>query len=326
MRTKEALKQLQALSLDVKILMTKKRIKQWYDYWSGNVYISFSGGKDSTVLLHLVRSLYPDVPAVFVNTGLEYPEVVRHVQTFDNVEMLRPEMNFKQVVSKYGYPVHSKIISRYVHDLRYAKLTPQRIEMFTTGFFVDKNGEKRKSRFKVPEKLINAPFEIGNKCCDIMKKHPFKLYEKKTGRKPFLGTMADESFLREQTWIKNGCNAFDSNHPQSTPLSFWTEQDIYHYIVKNGFKIPSVYGDIVPADPQIEMFADNSSLENTELKTTGVDRTGCMFCVYGAQAKGDERFLKMKDTHPKIYEWCMKPVENGGLGLDSVLSYLGIKH
>lgn len=80
-RTKEDLRELQALPLDLKILKTKNRIKEWYDYFGGQVYVSFSGGKDSTVLLHIARELYPDIEAVFVNTGLEYPEIRKFVKT-----------------------------------------------------------------------------------------------------------------------------------------------------------------------------------------------------------------------------------------------------
>lgn len=70
----QRLKELQALPLERKVLITQSRILEWYNYWNGQVYISFSGGKDSTVLLHIVRNLFPDVEAVFVDTGLEYPE------------------------------------------------------------------------------------------------------------------------------------------------------------------------------------------------------------------------------------------------------------
>lgn len=62
------LSQMQSLTLEMKITMTKSRIKQWYDSWDGLVYVSFSGGKDSTVLKHIVDSMYDNVPAVFVNT------------------------------------------------------------------------------------------------------------------------------------------------------------------------------------------------------------------------------------------------------------------
>ena len=85
------LAQMQSLPLEAKILMAKRRIQEWYDYWDGGVYVSFSGGKDSTVLLHLVRSMYPDVQAVFVNTGLEYPEIQAFVKQHDNVTILRPQ-------------------------------------------------------------------------------------------------------------------------------------------------------------------------------------------------------------------------------------------
>ena len=72
------LKQMQSLPLEAKIIMTQQRVRQWYDYWEGQVYLSFSGGKDSTVLLDIIQNHCPgvyDVPAVFVNTGLEYPEI-----------------------------------------------------------------------------------------------------------------------------------------------------------------------------------------------------------------------------------------------------------
>lgn len=118
--TKYDLRQMQSLPLDAKIVMTQERIRQWYDHWDGQVYVSFSGGKDSTVLKHIVDGLYNDVPAVFVNTGLEYPEIqtfVREVKAWKydcfnpDVEVIRPEMRFDEVIKTYGYPVGSKRIA-----------------------------------------------------------------------------------------------------------------------------------------------------------------------------------------------------------------------
>ena len=109
--TTDQLKGRQALSLEDKVAMTNQKIKQWYDYWNGNVYVAFSGGKDSTVLLHLVRSLYPEVPAVFCNTGLEYPEIVKFVKTIDNVTWLKPKKTFKRIIEEHGYPVISKEVA-----------------------------------------------------------------------------------------------------------------------------------------------------------------------------------------------------------------------
>ena len=69
----EDLKRMQAMPLEDKIARTKLLIKEWYEFFNGKVAISFSGGKDSTVLLHIARQVYPDIPAVFYDTGLEYP-------------------------------------------------------------------------------------------------------------------------------------------------------------------------------------------------------------------------------------------------------------
>lgn len=111
---------MQQLSLKSKVLMTIQRINAWYDYWDGNVYVSFSGGKDSTVLLDIVRNrcFHKDVPAVFVDTGLEYPEIREFVKTFDNVVWLKPKKNFKQVIEEYGYPFISKEVSDRVDGAR----------------------------------------------------------------------------------------------------------------------------------------------------------------------------------------------------------------
>lgn len=107
------------MPLEIKIRMTQLRIRGWIqEYGEDGVYVSFSGGKDSTVLLDMVRKLYPDVKAVFVDTGLEYPEIREFVKSFDNVDWLRPKMNFKQVIEKYGYPFISKEVSECVYGAR----------------------------------------------------------------------------------------------------------------------------------------------------------------------------------------------------------------
>lgn len=120
MPTSDELRMLQALPLDLKVRRTEQRIREWVDYWGkDHVCVSFSGGKDSTVLLHIVRKMYGDeIPAVFVNTGLEYPEVQRHVRSFPNVIVLRPEMNYREVLTRYGYPVISKEVSNCIEATR----------------------------------------------------------------------------------------------------------------------------------------------------------------------------------------------------------------
>lgn len=318
--------QMQSLPLDIKIRMTKERIQQWYEYWDGQVYVSFSGGKDSTVLKHIVDSIYDDVPSLFVNTGLEYPEIQKFAMSQKNVVTVRPEMRFDEVIKKYGYPVVSKEVAQTVWEAKKNVKTGKyayRIKKLN-GEFLDKNGKY--SSYNIPKWkfLLDAPYDISHKCCDVMKKRPAKTYERKTGRKAIIGTLASESTLRKTQWVKYGCNAFESKRPTSQPLSFWTEQDILSYIKQFNIPYCSVYGDIVPVD------------EGAFLKTTGCDRTGCIFCMFGCHLeKEPNRFQRLKETHPRQYEYCIGGGEmvdgkwqpsKEGLGLGKVLDYINVKY
>ena len=285
------LKQKQSLSLEQKVILTKERIRQWYEYWDGNVYISFSGGKDSTVLLNLVRSLYPGVPAVFNNTGLEYPEILKFVKTIDNIIWLKPKMNFKDVIEKYGYPVVSKEVARAIYEIRNTK---SQKKINTRLYGDNKENGRLSDKWKY---LINAPFLISDKCCDALKKRAFKIYEKKTKRLPFIGMMASDSRGRLRVYKKNGgCNAFNTSRPTSNPLMIWLEKDIWEYIRKYNIPYSSIYD-------------------------MGYARTGCMFCMFGVHLeKEPNRFQLMKDTHPKLYNYCMNK-----LGCRKVLEYIGVR-
>jgi len=120
MPTKSDLMQRQALPLGAKVLMTQARIREWYNHFDGDVYVSFSGGKDSTVLAHLVHDIYPDVPLVFSNTGLEYPEIQSFARKM-GAEFIRPKMTFSEVLSKYGYPIISKETAEAINGARRLK-------------------------------------------------------------------------------------------------------------------------------------------------------------------------------------------------------------
>lgn len=293
---------LQNYPLELKIQKSIARINEWVSqFGEDGVYISFSGGKDSTVLLHLIREVcgYKNIPAVFVDTGLEYPEIKQHIKSFDNVTIIKPKMSFKQVLDQYGYPIISKEQSSYIYQIRNTKSDKLR-DLRLNG---NKDGGFKLSKKWKP--MLDSPFKISNKCCDVMKKNPVKKYEKETGRTPFTGTLACESNLRKVSYIKNGgCNAFNSKRPISTPLGFWTENDIYEYIKKYNLSIPSVYGDIIQT-------------EEGKYQTTGLDRTGCVFCMYGCQAKDDNRFELLKEKQPKLYKYCMEKLK-----LKDVIDYM----
>ena len=227
------LRQMQSLPLEAKIQMTRYRIRQWINEFGENgTYVSFSGGKDSTVLLDIVRKDYPNIEAVFVNTGLEYPSVRKFAESKENVTELRPTMNFRDVIIKYGYPIISKEVSNVLDEARRLKdgKTKTLRMMKLNGELLDRDGNKSRFNCETYKFLLNAPFNISNKCCDVMKKKPLHDHEKRTKEKAIIATMADESRLRQEKWLINGCNAWNLKRPQSNPMSFWTEQDVLTYI------------------------------------------------------------------------------------------------
>lgn len=180
--------------------------------------------------------------------------------------------------------------------------------------------------------MLEAPFDIGNQCCNVMKKNPMHKYSKTTGRYPITAQMASESRLRTQQWLRNGCNGFNLTNPISNPMSFWFEQDVLLYLKLNNIPIASVYGDIVcddGSDFDITGYVDRGvfELDRPFLKTTGCKRTGCMFCGFGAHLEkdGEGRFERMKKTHPNLYEYIMKSTDEGGLGYRSMIDWIN-KH
>ena len=323
MPTKEDLQYYQAMPLFLKVAMTKQRIREWVrEYGVSGVYVSFSGGKDSTVLLHIVREMYPEIEAVFVNTGLEYPEIQKFVKTFDNVTILRPKMRFDEVIKKYGYPIISKVVSEAIFQTR------RNIEKGITdtvrykqlhGIYMTPDGARKslfdKSKYKP---LLYSDIPISDMCCDVMKKAPAKAFARQTGKKPLIAQLACESQKRTTAWLNSGCNGFDLKYPQSNPMAFWLEQDVLQYIKQNNIPIAPVYGEVVYATEPEQMRLEDYgvSVDGSEpLVTTGCSRTGCIFCAFGCHLeKEPSRFQRLKETHPRQYEYCI----GGGEYVDGV--------
>lgn len=435
----QRLKELQALPLERKIMITQTRIMEWYQRYNGNVYVSFSGGKDSTVLLHIARKIFPDIPAVFSNTGLEYYQIQRFAKQHDNVTFIAPKIRFDQVVSTFGYPLISKEVAEAIYYARrinsqsvQVERERERAEAARTAWRKAQelmgnrpNGNDWKSgggrttlsrqeqrrtaeqscradgernslqaqrtwggqnqkayrqimqgeynragvngktttdeaftltnqtpptrnasgtseskqtgqtgeggAFSNPEEqfgeksqfnkekylpLVYTPFQISHMCCSKMKKGPLKAYQRQTKSFPILATMAEESRIRKQAWIRHGCNAFESNHPMSQPLSFWTEQDVLAYIVKYNVPLCPVYGDIVSVDADGNEYPPIDIAGNLQcnLSCTGCKRTGCVFCGFGFHnEKGKTRFQLLAEIEPRKYEYALQ----GGQWVDN---------
>ena len=158
--------------------------------------------------------------------------------------------------------------------------------------------------------MIDAPFDVSAKCCDVIKKQPLNKYNNENNTKPFVGVMAEESSNRTISYVRYSCNAFNEKHPQSRPLMFWSKQDVIRYIQMNDLPYcSSVYGDIVESD-------------NGEFGFSKTDRTGCVFCMFGVQFENEpNRFQLMQKENPKMYRYCMEELK-----IKQVLEYCGIPY
>lgn len=299
------LKVMQAWPLERKVRESHALIREWYEHFNGMVYCSFSAGKDSTLLLHLILQLYPDVPAVYVDTGCEYPENVAFAKTVPGVVWLQYNTPFEEVVRQYGYPIISKDVSKRIY---YARQGSNWAIQQLKGRNPDGTLSKFNQRYVKWRFLLEAPFLISEKCCGELKTKPLNRYQRNSGRVPITGIMASESRRRETTFLKSGCNIYRKDNPTSKPLSFWLESDVLRYLKENRVPYSAIYGDIVE--------------EKGKWRTTGAQRTGCMYCPLGAHLeRRPNRFERMAGTHPEQYDYCINQ-----LGYGRVFDYAGVPY
>ena len=283
--TQDELHRRQQWTLAQKIDHSLGVIDQFIAKMDGKVYLSFSGGKDSTVLLKLCEIIKPDIQCVFVNTGCESVDVVRFVEKMKaahNIEVIRPKLTPRQVWAQYGFPLVSKD-QAFKIDL--VRKNPE--SKSAQKFMRDSNQFTISKGFRYLCDTERTKYHTSAQCCNKLKKDPCHRYEHQTGLRPIVATMASESMLRENLYLRIGqCNSFAEGHEKSYPLSIWMEEDIWQFIRENNIEIAEIYAK-------------------------GVDRTGCVGCGFGCQLKSDRRLETFYRLYPKYYNMVLNFTNNG---------------
>jgi len=257
-------------------------------YGEDNFYLSFSGGKDSTLLSHLIDMALPEnkIPRVFANTGIELKMIVDFVKELqkddDRLVIIQPSQNIQKTLKEFGYPFkskeHSFYVSVYQNNMCYTKAVNRYLYP-----------EESRKTFGCPPKLMyqfNEDFKlkISKKCCDKLKKEPIHLWQKEND-KPYaiIGIMASEKGGRSNA----NCLAFRNNKLFAfQPLVPVTKEWEDWYLEKYDVHICDIY------KPPYNF-----------------DRTGCKGCPYNIKLQSSLDILeKYFPDERKQCEIIWKPV------------------
>ncbi len=302
-----------SLHLEDKIMMTEQRIKAWYDYWDGDVYIAYSGGKDSHVLCEIVWNMggkYRNIPLVFSNTGLEMPEIVKHVRKMKergwNVVEIRPKRTYKDVWEAEGIPIVSKKVARQIRTLKAGPTGDgHTYRLYDEG--ITKAGHAAPN-WKLAKKwrfLIDEDIKTTEKCCDYLKKDPIARFERnpadydvdnfssgdKLKGRGITGMMSEEGGYRG---AMTQCNVFEGKTTRSSPMLFWTEKNVWEYVETKNIEICSVYYSRVYNDKG-ELVASNQPMQYHTLPN-------CQLYLDNTEiARGDGTWYELKTKEESFY-------------------------
>ena len=325
-----------------KIFWAKKKIKEFLKECEKDnldeVTVSFSGGKDSTVLLDLVLKTHKEMNCrIYIvpvyATEITFPSTITFIRNtiqkyrqeyplLKSEHIVMPKKTWNEILSQNGYPIFSKQISTIINRVKNSKTKNNLAQWF---FGVNKETNST-SRFKLGRnrlfllddqmlsdwpklddkkmqnyfKKYNDSYFFSEKCCDYIKGNL-----KHDMRPSFIGTMAQESQLRKKSWMRDGCNIYSRYKKKSRPLSIWTDKDVWQYISEYDIDVNPAYN-----------FDHKLPLEKQKLR---FNRLGCTSCPYGSwmeqkridilakkiQDKNDyklkNRFEKLKDEYPNLY-------------------------
>lgn len=280
------LKSIKLLSLDAKITLAENIIIEEYLRSNGNIFISFSGGKDSTILRHIALRLFPNLRCVFSNTTNELRDIVKYVKTFPNIITVTPELSYKKVLETKGFPLVSKEVSQKANELKHTNGKRTRMLRYYGN---NKGDSKQSSKWYF---LSEQQFDVSNKCCSILKKEPLQKWAKNNGNpKPLIALMSDESRLRSQLALYG---KEDSEKIYPFLRTGWSEADIWEYANRYNIRFAECYYDRVINGVFIPKR----------------DRSGCEFCGYDISTI-NERFETSRILSPKKYENIMNVKNNG---------------
>lgn len=216
-------------------------------YGEENFYISFSGGKDSTIVHHLIDEAIPGnkIPRVFINTGIEYLDMVKYVKDLakkdERIIVYNSGVNIPQMLKKYGYPFKSKEHAEKVSIFQNSGIG-KTVKTYITG--IRSNGQ---IAFTKCPKILSYQFtkenklHISDKCCDKLKKQPSKKYEKESGRGiSITGLRSAEGGTRRQ---HKGCVVFDkeNNLKKFKPINPCTDEWCDWYVESRDIKLCKLY-------------------------------------------------------------------------------------
>lgn len=289
---------------------------------------------------------------VYANTSNEFASMPKHVREFCeyierkyditiDLHTVRSEISFFDVLKTEGYPVASKKIARMIrdvreyfaeHNIKYSDIEQYLDQGENTADYLRKmnfpativlrlSGYTRENHlcktWSIPKKwrfLIAAPFPISEHCCDILKKQPIKLVQKEVKANPIYGTLAEDSQMRKEAYLKTGCNAFKDGRGKSTPMGFWVRQDVLRYLHDYHIPIAPPYGEII-------------TLKDGRFEFSGEHNTGCKLCLFGCHLEHEpNRIQRLADIEPATYKFAMKDQVDGGLGYRKVMEYMGIPY
>ena len=246
-------------------------------YGEDNFYISFSGGKDSTVLHYLIDMALPNnkIPRVFANTGIEYNDVVNFVKSMackdERIQIIEPSKKIKSFLQETGYPFksknHSEMVRRYQKNINVIdpyikqleiddslKNNPSFIDGLGTGskavicYLIgrtSKNGQiiEKKNEHTCPSKLIHQfnkeyPLKISDACCIEMKEKPVRNWAIKNNKKHcILGVMREEGGRRQTA----KCIAFKGKRLNFQPLAIVSKNWEEWFINKFNIQLCRLY-------------------------------------------------------------------------------------